>query len=150
MAKSDVMREILIRKVRDHRDKGSTRSSLDILGDKKDIWRELDQGPTQNPMHISEDEEEAVIARQFSPMIEELANKVFECFKKRRFEESSNEQSNEIEGILQSVNDGESRKRIVNWRHTEVTSSCSHDSMSSLAGLGGKVEGRMDSSACGG
>ena len=77
MAKSDVMREILIRKVRDHRDKGSTRSSLDILGDKKDIWRELDQGPTQNPMHISEDEEEAVIARQFSPMIEELANKVF-------------------------------------------------------------------------
>ena len=88
-----------------------------------------------------------VIARQFSPMIEEKANRVFECFKKRR---GSNEQSMEIEGILQSVNDGKSRKRIVNWRHTEVTSSCSHFSMSSLLGLGGKVEGRVDSSACGG
>ena len=51
---------------------------------------------------------------------EELANKVFQCFKKRRFTESSKEQSNEIEGILYSVNDGESRRRIVNWRHTEV------------------------------
>ena len=80
---------------------------------------------------------------------EELANKVFECFQKRRFEESSNEQSNEIKRILKSE-DKESRKRIVNWRRTKVTSSCSHDSLSSLLGLGGKVEGRMDSSACGG
>ena len=81
---------------------------------------------------------------------EETANKVFSCFEKRRFEESSNDQSNEIEEILQSEEDGESRNRIVNWRHTKVTSSCSDDSMSSLPGLGGNVEGRMDSSACGG
>ena len=54
---------------------------------------------------------------------EEKARQVFECFKKSSFEESSNEQSKEIEGILESVIE-ESRKRIVNWRHTEVTSSC--------------------------
>ena len=84
---------------------------------------------------------------------EELANEVFSCFKKKRFYqtegENKSEQSDNIKKILVPVISEESLKKLVNWRHTEVTSSCSHDSMSSLPGLG-QVEGRMDSSACGG
>ena len=91
--------------------------------------------------------------RMISVKEEELANKVFSCFEKKRFEKSSNEQSESIKKILEpghgEPDSEESLRRIVNWRHTEVTSSCSHDSVSSLLGLE-EVEGRMDSTACGG
>ena len=89
---------------------------------------------------------------------EVLANKVFECFEKKRLKVDIKEQIMKIQRILhfgeirlsaKDRRDSLRVKRIVNWRHTEVTSSCSHDSMSSLPGLG-QVEGRMDSSACGG
>ena len=102
---------------------------------------EVHPSPTENPMNPSQ--------TNISKEEEEKARQVFECFEKKRFMESSNEQSNKIEEILK-LDSEESRKRIVNWKHTEVTSSCSHGSISSLPGLGGKVEGRMDCSACGG